>query len=472
MKTQKLFLILLVFTFCVLPFTFADAQDPEVKPPEVKQLAETEELADSGNVTLDFKDAEINSVLRIISHKSGVNIVATPEVRGVVTVRLQDVPWEKALDTIVRTYGFAYEWLGNKVIMVSTLERLAEQRAIQAEAAEKEPVDTEAFTLNFSRAADIKIVMDKLVSEKGKITVEARSNTLIITDTKSNLIKIGRIIKRLDKITPQVMIEAKIIEVTLGDTDRLGIDWTMKVTAKGSKRPSTFPFEPKGGSDWLKNTVPPSKPGCDFPTGYPYSFPYAVMDNFTFGALDFSEFKAVLEILNSRTDTNIISNPRITTLNNKEAKILVGKVVPIPTYKYSTEAGATIIDGYIKEEIGIRLLVTPNINEQNYITLEVKPSVDEIIDWTGPNNERPIISTRSADTTVMIKESETLVIGGLISETTIKIKKKVPILGDIPLLGLLFSKKEDTTSKTDLLIFITPHIIKEAKLSPEEAAKL
>jgi len=166
-----------------------------------------------------------------------------------------------------------------------------------------------------------------------------------------------------------------------------------------------------------------------------------------------------LEILNSRTDTNIISNPRITTLNNQEAKIIVGTIVPIPLYEYSTDTGTRIISGYENQKIGVQLVVTPNINEQKYITLDVVPSVDEITGWTGPDNERPIISTRSATTKVMIKDGQTLVIGGLISEKKVKYKKKVPILGDIPILGLLFTKKEDTVDKTDLLIFITPRII-------------
>ena len=157
-----------------------------------------------------------------------------------------------------------------------------------------------------------------------------------------------------------------------------------------------------------------------------------------------------MEILKSRSDTKIVSNPRITTINNQEAKILVGTVVPIPIYEYSREAGTRVIAGYRDQEVGVKLLVTPNINEQNYVTLSVKPSVEEIIAWTGPDDERPIISTRSAETRVMVKDGETLVIGGLIAETRIKSVTKVPILGDIWLLDYLFSKKTDTLDKTEL----------------------
>ncbi|MFH1678512.1 MAG: secretin N-terminal domain-containing protein, partial [Candidatus Omnitrophota bacterium] len=266
-KSKKLFLVLLTFNFLLLPFTFAYAQGPEATPPE------TEELAAGGNVTLDFKDADIKSVLKIISYKSGVNIVATPEVIGVVTIRLKDVPWEGALDTIVKTYGFGYEWLNKNVIMVSTLEKLAEQRAIQMAAAEKEPLDTQAFFLNFSKAQDVKLAVERLVSERGKITLEVRTNTLIITDTKSNLIRISKIINELDRVTPQVLIEAKIIETNLTKGENLGIKWQFGATVKGSARPSTYPF-------MNKSTHPNFQPGafvCDGPS---------LTDLFTYGTLD------------------------------------------------------------------------------------------------------------------------------------------------------------------------------------------
>ena len=462
---------------------------------EGDEIVPEEQVAVTGDkVSLDFKDADIRSVLKIISYKAGVNIVVTPEVAGAVTIKLQDVLWEKALNTIVKTYGYDYEWISDNVIMVSTLTKLTEQRQIQLEAKEKEPLDTDTFTLNFTKAAEIKIAIEKLVSERGTIMLEERSNTLIITDTKSNLIKIGEIIKKIDKSTPQVMVEVKILETTLGDTENLGINWTTQVTAKGSKRPVTWPFN-KWGKNGQYYPVPEytseyADGAWTITSGFPFqgegfffpsnlhalgAFPAATATDFTFGTLDFSSLQTVLEMLDSRTDTNIISNPRITTLNNKTAKILVGQLIPLPLYEYSKDSGTRVISGYEQIEVGIKLEVTPNINEQDYITLEVKPSVDAIDSWIGTadNNyrERPIIITRSAETTVMIKDNETLVIGGLISETSIKVKRKVPFLGDIPFIGkLLFTKTEDSVTKTDLLIFITPKIVRTESLSSEESS--
>ena len=487
---KKIRIIIVLAIVCGLSVMSLFAQEPEIKPPNA------EETLPSENITLDFKDADIKSVLRIIAYKSGVNIVSTPEVRGTITIRLKDVPWEQALETIVRTYGFAYEWISSKVIMVSTLARLAEQRKIQEEATSKEPLGTETFVLNFTKAEEVKEAVDKLLTDRGKSTLESRTNTLIITDTKSNLIRIGRIIDKLDKITPQVTIEAKIVETTLDDDDKLGIDWTTKVTASGAKRPTTFPFQvwereqdffPVGAytsaydaaEGWtITSNFPFWGEGFFFPKDQRRlgSFPSSVAEykegvligDYSFGTLDFSAFQAVLEILKSKTDTKVISTPRITTINNKEAKILVGTIVPIPIYSYSKEQGTRVISGYKDQEIGIKLLVTPNINERDFVTLEVKPSVDEIIDWTGPDDERPIITTRNAETKVMVKDGQTLVIGGLIYKKTIKKRTKFPILGDIPRLSLLFSKKADEVDTTDLLIFITPHIVREGQIGQEE----
>ncbi len=444
------------------------------------------------NITLDFKDADIQSVLRIIAYKSGVNIVTTPDVIGNVTIRLVDVPWEQTLETITKTCGFGFERVSDKIIMVSTLEKLAQQRKSLQEAAAMEPFDTQAIVLNFSKAEDVKASLEKLVSPKGKITVESRSNTIIITDIKSNLKMVGDIIKSLDKATPQVMIEARIIETTLGTAEKLGINWTTQVTATGAKRPTTIPFNKNSNANMFPDVTREetySSDGItvasDFPLipGLPTSltelrqlkyggFPMSAATDFAFGTLDFSGFKAVLEVLSSRSDTKILSNPRITTLNNQEAKMLVGTIVPIPTYEYSKETGTQTIKGYETLEVGIKLLVTPNINEKNYITLSVKPSVDEITAWTGPNNERPIVSTRSAETRVMIKDGQTLALGGLISEKKIKSRRGIPILKDIPIICILFSKNEDTIDRTELLIFITPRIIKDDVMSQEDFAKL
>jgi type IV pilus assembly protein PilQ len=495
----KTVLFFLFSASIVLYFAFAGAQNsenvsalerpqeesvPQAQAPAVEAVnADTPKDDASKNVTLDFKDADIRNVLKILAFKSGVNIVATPDVVGNVNIRLIDVPWQKALDTIVKTYGFGYEWLNDRVIMVSTLTKLAEQRKSQEEASEKEPLDTQTFVLNFSNSENIRPVIEKLLSPRGKITEEKRTNMLLITDTKSNLAKIEESIKRLDKITPQVMIEARIVETTLGSTEKLGIDWNLRVALSGSKRPTTFPWtsEVKGtGTKMFPKVQVPSELSRVATTTYSETgtvvgttttetifhqlvsgFPDAGTAGFVFGTLDMTGLQIVLDILKASADTKIIASPRITTLNNQEARILVGQRVPIPRYEYSKESGTMIISGYDMQEIGVKLIVTPNINEKDYVTLKVQPSVEDIIGSTGPNGERPIVSARSAETNVMIKDGQTLVIGGLISETKSKSGHGIPILGELPFLRRIFGNTNDSITKTELLIFITPHILRE-----------
>ncbi|MDD4899675.1 MAG: type IV pilus secretin PilQ [Candidatus Omnitrophica bacterium] len=497
MRNAK-FLVLnfLLFFLIFISFPALESSGEQVETTPNALIVNPEQVELSQNVTLDFKEADIRNVLKIISLKAGVNIVATPEVIGNVTIRLVDIPWERALDTIVKTYGFGYEWLNNKVVMVSTLEKLSQQRKAEEDAAQKEPLDTLSFTLNFTKAEDIKAAIEKLVSSRGKITLEPRTNTLLVTDTKSNLIKISEIVKTLDKVTPQVMIEAKIIETTLGTAEKLGIDWTLQASLSGSARPTAFPFEAaRSYGGFLGKTFPSVQSPNSLETTDTVTidsagntietisqtllnkltkgFPAITSSAFTYGTLDFTQFKMVMEILDQRSDTKVLSNPRITTLNNREAKILVGSIVPIPNYEYSKDTGTRVVSGYTDQQIGIGLTVTPNINEHDYITLNIRPTIDQITGYTGPNNERPIISTRNAETSVMIKDNQTLVIGGLISEQKNKYKKKIPILGNIPLVGkYLFSKNEDTVNRTELMIFITPHIIRDKDFDSKEIAKL
>ncbi|MCX5714091.1 MAG: type II and III secretion system protein, partial [Candidatus Omnitrophica bacterium] len=262
------------------------------------------------------------------------------------------------------------------------------------------------------------------------------------------------------------------------------------IAASGAKRPTTLPFETQNigtGRNYLPNAKVPSELQRTSTNTFDDAgnlintttqeqlyhslqpgFPEVSAEQFIFGTLDFSTFQMVMEFLKSRAETKILSNPRITTLNNQEAKMMVGKIVPIPTYSYSKETGNQVISGYQDMSVGVKLVVTPYINEHSYITLNVNPSVDDIIGVTGPNGERPVISTRSAETKVMIKDGQTLVIGGLISENRINARKAIPFLGEIPILNLIFGKKEGTINRTELLIFITPHIIKEADFTASE----
>lgn len=406
-------------------------------------------MSNEGLVSLDFRDANIQNVLEVLAIKSGVNIVASPDVTGVVSIQLTDVPWKQALEVILQTYGYAYEQNGN-IITVMTVEKLKQRREDNMLLAEQEPLSTEIFTLNFAKATEIIASLEKMKSERGSVDFDERTNTLIVTDTQKQIEKIAVVIKRLDKTTPQVLIEAKIVETTLSDTENLGIDWTTQVSANGGQRPTTWPFARTSDhnmftdADWVPT---------DDTLGSENS-------EFTYGTLNFTQVQAVFQLLNSRSDTNILSNPKIVTLDNRPAEISVGSQYPIPSYTYNEEQARLQVSGWEYMDIGIIFRVTPHVSSAGYVTLDIEPRITAILDFvTVESTSLPRLSNESAKTSVMIKDKETLVIAGLIKDQTTDTKKKTPFLGDIPLLGKVFQKTESTQTKTDLLLFLTPHIV-------------
>ena len=275
--------------------------------------------------------------------------------------------------------------------------------------------------------------------------------------------------------------------------DKLGIEWQTKIVASGSKVPITFPFK----SDLTTSTgykyIPIPKPPqstinydsqgnailtqtvADFPTAAAAtpSFPYASASNFTFGTLDFSQFQAVLEVLSARGNTKVISNPKITVLNNQEALITVGQTLNIPKYERNANTGSMEITGYIEKELGILLKVTPHINAEGYITLSLKPELSSLLryDQLTAQIQTPVFSVRRADTQLILRDGQTIAIGGLISEKDVDSISKVPFLGDLPIIGIPFRKKEKTKEKTDLLFFVTVNLVKQGSAAMDTASK-
>ncbi len=466
MKILKGFIFSCFVFFLMLGVVFGqeDSGNEAQGPPEIKDLA----AVSSGNVTLDFKDADITNVLRILSYKSGVNIVAGKDVSGPITIRLTDVPWEKALNVILRTYGYTYEREEN-IIRVTTTENL-----------EREELATEVFPLNYADAANVPAAIEEMLSDRGSVKFDQRANLIIVTDIPTNIYKIKQVIEKLDMRTKQVNIEAKIIETTLDKDDKLGVNWTMQATATGAARPTTAPFH-RGitGGHLYPDADTSAEAGDDagaFPSGGKTAFPLALPSNFTFGTLSFTSFQAVLEMLKSRADTKIISNPRVTTLDNKEAKITVATTYNIPTYERNDSTGNYEITGYDEKELGVILSVTPQINPEGYIVVKIEPEVSAFSTWdtfttSGGTIQAPRFTTRKASTQVMVKNGETIVIGGLIKEQVTDRVYKVPILGDIPILSLLFKKKEKEVDTTDLLFFITVNIVEGEDVTEVAADK-
>jgi type IV pilus assembly protein PilQ len=463
-----------------------------------EQTAVVETLTASQNVTLDFKEADIRNVLKIISYKSGVNIITTPEVMGNVTIRLVDVPWENALDVILKTYGFAYEKKGN-IITVAPIDKLTTLKKQEVELAQVQPTATEVFNLKYIDAQDAKRALDPQLSPRGKITVldmtgqsgwefgttdmakrkrlgeerMGRSKILIISDIPPALDKIKQVLEKIDVMPQQVLIEARIMEVNRDKLKDIGFDWGTGSTGAES---STITVVDAGGNSAkvagghiLGSEVKPSSFNPKASIGG--IEPYSVGLEFLFRKLTGTQFEVILHALEEDVNTNTLSAPRILALNNQEASILVGTKYPIIKSDVSTEsAGQTIsvsLDYY--QDIGIQLNVVPQVGANNYINMIVHPAVTS--SSTNVSNY-PIIETREAETRVLMRDGETVVIGGLLKDVKSTSTMGVPFLSKIPLLGLVFRRNTVDTEKLDLLVFISAHIIKEGEFAPEEISKL
>jgi type IV pilus secretin PilQ/predicted competence protein len=419
--------------------------------------------------SLEFREVEIKDVLRQLAKQYGLNIVFSEAVKGQVTVQLNDISIDEALDSIITVNGFTYI-KKDKVIKVMTPEELLH-----------EGKQTKLITLNNADASKLKDSLKRVLSSDGAIEVDSRSNSLVVTDSLQVIHIIEGMIPDLDKITPQILIEAKLIETSLTKEDKLGIDWITTISASGSKRPTTLPFNANSDMGMAAN-LPMSSPTASgsvgvFPSvgtapplsGSPYSFPYAIKGDFTLGTLDFSSLKAVFDLLKTRQNTKLVANPRIVTLNNQKATINVGKVLSLPLYERNETTGNMEITGWERYNVGVILEVVPQVSSGDRIKLKIKPEVSNLIGYASNRNgvnEGPITSTRTAETEVQINDGQTVVIGGLVKEESLTVVKKIPLLGDIPFLGALFTRKEVGSSsnpneKTDLLIFVTARIIKD-----------
>lgn len=413
-------------------------------------------------ISVDFKDADIRQVLRVIALKSGTDIVAGPDVEGLITIKLTDVPWEQALDIILRTYGLIYERKG-KVIRVLTLK-----------AVEQEALATEVFPLNYAKAQDVTKVLNNMRSDRGRVEIDDRTNTVVVTDLPANLFQLKKVIDRLDSPTPQVHIESRFIETRLSRDENLGIDWfdSVVITATPATLPTTFPF--RAGADFgTPGQLFVPRPGTFSPSTGAALNKGRVPDvggTFTFGTLTMAQLNTTINMLKQRVDTKVISNPTIVTLNNMKATVQVGTDVNIPNFQVDASTGRATVTGFQTRSTGIILNVTPHINPQDEVVLDVKPEITTIgSDRTFASGiVFPDFDVQKAETQVRLLDGQTLAIGGLKRQAEQVTKASVPWLGDLPVVGWLFTNRRERTPQgqdtLDLLIFLTVRLVKDPSL--------
>ncbi|MFH1904916.1 MAG: secretin N-terminal domain-containing protein [bacterium] len=441
-------------------------------------------------ISLDFDNTEIRDVLRVLAEQHNLNIIVSDEVKGEVTVHLDQVRLENALRVILGTKDFGYLKRGN-IIEVGSLERLKSLKAAEDEAVLG--TTTEILHLKYVNAEEIEKTIKKCLSSKGSTTVhystirsgwpvggiggeatmgvvprtgnkkEEFSRVLIVRDFPEYLTKIRQLVEELDKPPKQVLIQTLIVEVNHDLTRDIGIDWkTLNLlgTAIGDIRYGDFGETLRGVVEGGTVTVPS--------TGFTGL-------TATYKRLEPPRFEAVINALEEKGKANVLSNPKILVLNGHEATILVGEKYPILTTDVSPETGAVTsesLDHY--EPVGVTLKVVPIIWEDGRVNMSIHPAVtelgDDVTGSTGLTIKR--ITTRELDTNITINSGETIVIGGLIKNKETVTHYKVPLIGDIPILGWLFKRERKVTEKMELLIFITPTIMDTAQLTEGERASM
>ena len=381
-------------------------------------------------MSIDVQGADIKTVLRSISEFSGVNIVAGPEVEGPVTVHLKDVPWREALDIILRSHGFGVrEEYG--ILRVQTVERLRSDELDLAELRQKkenlEPLISKVVELSFTNAKEMQQALSKVTTKRGSVSIERGANAVIINDIPSVAERIARMAQDLDKKVEQVEITARLVDVDVEATREIGVQW-----------------------DFLNIMSTNANANGTATIGQSLAEPFGQLKVGTVNS--WGDVMAVIEALERENKADIISNPRITTANNREANILVGKEIPLIV---QDEAGNPITE---LKKIGVTLRVTPHINSDRTITLDLHPEISELASQATVQGGI-IISLQEADTRVLVKDGETAVIGGLVQEVESRLASGIPVLKDVPVLGGLFRFDSRTKKKRELVIFVTPRIV-------------
>lgn len=380
-------------------------------------------------VSFDYNDANVREVIGMMAAKAGVNVIYSDEVSGTITISLNKVPFDEAFKTILDGKDLAAQQVGDNILRIASPQTfLAEQK--------KAMLQTRVFFLNYAKAAEVKTQVEAVTSaenRKASCVVDEANNALIITAIPMSLEEIARLLKNLDRVPQQVLIEAKLVEVALDNQISMGVDWSNSSTDGNSDYGSSL-TGPVGETGW-----------------------------FRFGRVTSDYvFSSFISAIAKKGKAKVLSDPKIATLNNKPAVINITSQVPYKTQTVAAGTPPTVTDVIVYLTVGITLKVTPTINSDGRISMYINPKVEQpSASYPAEKFAAPGIDTRSVETNVIVRNGETIVIGGLIHDTQSDVVTKVPLLGDIPLLGYLFRRKSVIRQRMELLIFVTPKVIED-----------
>ncbi|MFJ2693737.1 type IV pilus secretin PilQ [Pseudomonas sp. NPDC087336] len=420
-----------------------------VRPMTVDDLQKrnADQYAYSGEkLSLNFQDIDVRSVLQLIADFTNLNLVASDTVQGGITLRLQNVPWDQALDLVLKTKGLDKRKVGNVLLVAPADEIAARERQeleSQKQIADLAPLRRELLQVNYAKATDIAKLFQSVTNaevkadERGSITVDERTNNIIAYQTQDRLDELRRIVAQLDIPVRQVMIEARIVEANVDYDKSLGVRWGGSIQNKGNWNASGVGNGTSDGG---------SSPFVDL----------GVANNTSGIGIAFITDNVLLDLelsaMEKTGNGEIVSQPKVVTSDKETAKILKGTEIP---YQEASSSGATSVSF---KEASLSLEVTPQITPDNRIIMEVKVTKDEP-DYLNKVQDVPPIKKNEVNAKVLVNDGETIVIGGVFSNTQSKVVDKVPFLGDVPYLGRLFRRDVVSEKKSELLVFLTPRIM-------------
>jgi type IV pilus assembly protein PilQ len=411
-------------------------------------------------ISLDFKEVDIADVLRLIAEVSDLNVIAGDEVKGKVTIRLVDVPWDQALDIILLTKGLGFMRIGNVLRIAPTNVIVQEEEARLQERRAKERLEDLVVKLqpvNYADAASIAKMVRELLTERGTVNVDSRTNTLVLKDIPSVIDEATALVKAIDTQTPQVMIEAKVVEAKLQFSREFGSVWSIGAQPLSDAWDAASPLRRDLGSSAYRLRPSQLAGGLGATNGAVFGNPITAGPTAlaNIGAFLLDEkinLDVQLQAAEVNGDGKVISSPRVVTLDNSKAKIEQGVSIPFQTFE-NGDAQLEFVDAVLK------LDVTPHITGNKAIIMKIKVTRNAPDDSVFTLTGSPAIAKNEVDTETLVKDGQTLVLGGIYTIGKSQRQSRVPYLHTIPILGGMFRNNEISDDRQELLIFVTPRIV-------------
>lgn len=475
---------------------------PQQAPAAADTTLDLSSGATPGRTLNEFQGDDIGQVLRLLARQAKVNLVVSEKVVGTVTMRLENVSPTEAIKIIATSKGLILDQTAG-VYYVKTKEEKA-----------AEPTESANYAFSYANAEKVLPLLQAQLQSTVPAQFDVRTNTVFFREVQSNMDKVKLFLQTVDTPTQQVMIEARLVEVTANPSQRYGINWagalsgqtvslggstlgTTKLVPAQSVTTNTVTSPSGVAGQTNVQTTQTVNPVFDPVTGAPVQVP--VVDTLpeietlngklrgtdflrdatnTFGGgilsalggqfaiLSAPQLSATISLINQDSDAEFLANPRVVTANNQKATIKITTAQPVPQLNFNEQTASAVFGGFVDKEYGNTLEVTPSINKDDFVTLLVKPEIsnktgDAVFTFGGANVSSPIIDKRTLESNVLIKSGDTLAIGGLLQDAVIKSRTKVPLLGDIPMIGYLFQERVNTRTKRNLLVFVTPTIIRQ-----------